>query len=315
MTDEAKPPAPPNPWTQFFLRLVSQVGTQTAQLRTDLHERKRSRFEEMRQAASFTDEELGAAFKRVGEDERLADMFELAAEAAMRSSLETKRRALGRALRLGLLATDDAQVDASEILMRGLVSLEGSHVRLLERMPKQRPIPHERTQTSARNICAAHRRSRRQRSRTSCLASKESERSKMSQPTTVNQERGKSQPSGCNCSCSCARKTSPASECAHCCLDSIVVPLLLRVRCANSPIRRRLQLLRVRGRRRGTGSDISAPRVLRRSDRTLSRSFALVIEEGIQTSPGHPSLGALTDPGWCCPRCRKQRVARMEDSL
>ena len=120
----------PDPLSQAALRMIPKVGTVVAQYRVDRFEQQKRRAEQLGDAASelLDPEEL---FRRIREDERLADMFEEAVAAAVASSSEDKIRLLGRALAAGALATDEAKIDAMQEMIRVASELEAVDIRAL----------------------------------------------------------------------------------------------------------------------------------------------------------------------------------------
>ena len=78
--------------------------------------------------------------ERIMEDERLADLFRATMEAAVRAGDEQKLRALGRALARGALATDDAEFDDAQLVLRTVGQMEPIDLRALV-MLTEKPIP------------------------------------------------------------------------------------------------------------------------------------------------------------------------------
>ena len=125
-------PEPPDPIENLIIGLVPYVGQQVADFQRDryvlaLH-RQRLVAEAAAEATGWTPEEL---LEAVAADEHLGDMLLRALEAARRSGVEEKLRALGRAVATGALATDDADVDTAELLIRTLDDLEAPEIRRL----------------------------------------------------------------------------------------------------------------------------------------------------------------------------------------
>jgi len=125
---------PRRPLELFLLRLSPGLEGPLAELWKDLSEERKAR--EIERAGTFLDSVKGdeatleTIVRRMLESERVADLFEGAMDAALRTSLEKKRQALGRVVRATLL--DDARVDEAELLLRALGPLEQPHVHLLE---------------------------------------------------------------------------------------------------------------------------------------------------------------------------------------
>lgn len=68
---------------------------------------------------------------RITESEQLSILFAMAVEAAQRSHLEAKARALGRAVASGALLGDDAALDEAQLVTATLAALEVPHIRAL----------------------------------------------------------------------------------------------------------------------------------------------------------------------------------------
>jgi hypothetical protein len=68
---------------------------------------------------------------RIAESEQLSVLFAIAVEAARRSQLQAKVRALGRAVASGALAADEATVDEAQLVAATLATLEAPHIRAL----------------------------------------------------------------------------------------------------------------------------------------------------------------------------------------
>lgn len=145
------PQEPISPELLLSLRLVPHFGDAMAQYLIDRHQKQLWR---LSQAVEAGAEEAGidgqAFLGRITEDERLADLFQHAMEAALRSGLESKRRALGRVLGQAVMG-DSTQVDEHEVLLRALVNLEPPHVRV---MTPIRPLVRGRTHFPERKRAA-----------------------------------------------------------------------------------------------------------------------------------------------------------------
>lgn len=125
-------PTPPDPLEQLIVGLVPVVGQPLADFRRDRYtlEMHRARVvaEEVAAATGWSPAEL---LEQVASDERLGDVLVRTIEAARRSGVEAKLRALGRAVASGALAADDAEVDIAELLVRTLDDLEAAEIRAL----------------------------------------------------------------------------------------------------------------------------------------------------------------------------------------
>ena len=138
--EDAAIPSPPNAELRLVLRsLPGKPGPALAQDLIDRNDRQVGRAIEMLEtAAEALDQSVEDMIHRVSNDERLSDMLHQALQAAAASGLETKRRALGRALSEGVLAKDDAKIDPHELVIRALAHVEAPHVRLLSQMAYER---------------------------------------------------------------------------------------------------------------------------------------------------------------------------------
>ena len=96
--------------------------------RTTAEDRARTAFEGATSAAGMSADEL---LEAIMADERLTDLFRMTMELAARSSSEQKLKALGTALASGVLATDDAEVDEAQLLLRTVGQLEPVDARAL----------------------------------------------------------------------------------------------------------------------------------------------------------------------------------------
>lgn len=75
-----------------------------------------------------------AFLERLAQDERLLWMLDTSVDAAARTQTEQHARVIGRALRSGALAADDAQIDEAAQKLRIVADLEGADWRVLEVM-------------------------------------------------------------------------------------------------------------------------------------------------------------------------------------
>lgn len=124
---------PPDPFSQFVVRLVPKVGVPLAQFREDRFQSRLKRAQQMAaQLGSETDLEPSEILRRVYADERMTEVFETAIESGIATAYEDKRRLLARALAQGL--HDDADIDETLLLVKAITGLEVLHVRVLDRM-------------------------------------------------------------------------------------------------------------------------------------------------------------------------------------
>lgn len=123
-----------------MLRSIPGIGSNIATYRQDQFERAQRRAEALGRAASelLDPEDL---FRRIGEDERLADMFEAAVAAAVASSSDSKIYLLGRAVATGALATDEAGVDEAQELIRIAGQLEAPDLKAMLALQADRTWP------------------------------------------------------------------------------------------------------------------------------------------------------------------------------
>ena len=91
---------------------------------------------ELKRAAEFQDAAIQAAglrpedfLRQVADNERLSELFWFAMDAATRTTIEEKRRTLGRLFSSGII--DDAKIDEMEIFLRTLAALEAPELRVL----------------------------------------------------------------------------------------------------------------------------------------------------------------------------------------
>lgn len=135
MDEHTEEPLPgPSPEALLVLRAVPHIGTALAQYAIDRHNRRLQRAGEVVTTAAETLElDPAVLIERIIEDDRLADLLNDAIQAAARSGLETKRRALGKVLAQAV-AGDDAEVDEAMMLAASLAHLEPVHVRVMAHM-------------------------------------------------------------------------------------------------------------------------------------------------------------------------------------
>lgn len=69
--------------------------------------------------------------RRITDNEQLSILFAMTVEAAQRSHIDSKVRALGRALASGALVSDDASLDEAQLVAATLAALEVPHVRAM----------------------------------------------------------------------------------------------------------------------------------------------------------------------------------------
>jgi hypothetical protein len=135
MAEHTEEPLPgPSPEALLALRLIPKFGDALAQYVTDRHQRRLERAGEVvTTAAKALELDPAVLIERIIEDERLADLLNDAIQAAARSGLEAKRRALGKVLAQAV-AGDDATVDQSMMLAASLAHVEAVHVRVMAQM-------------------------------------------------------------------------------------------------------------------------------------------------------------------------------------
>jgi len=111
------------------LELVPWIGGALATLVGDIADRRRERVLDFAEVAIELVGDASGFLARLQANERVADMFVQAAFSAAGSSFEPKRRAMGRVV--GQAATDDAQIDMSQLLIAVLIDLEAPHFHAL----------------------------------------------------------------------------------------------------------------------------------------------------------------------------------------
>lgn len=79
--------------------------------------------------------------ERIRDTPRLADLVEETVAAAIRTDLQNKRTALGRSLRRGILANDDATIDQEAVLIRTLAAIDAPEIRILEIISRSKGKP------------------------------------------------------------------------------------------------------------------------------------------------------------------------------
>jgi hypothetical protein len=104
-------------------------------------------------AADEADLPVAEFFDRAVADDRRHELFARAMSIAQDTALRDKRRALGRALAVGVMG-DDAQIDEELLFMRALEDIDEVHIRLLARMADTYP-PGVGPGWSARKIAEA----------------------------------------------------------------------------------------------------------------------------------------------------------------
>ncbi len=114
------------------LSAIPYVGGPLEVLVSDPIERRQARVRETGEVARETVGDDDAFVKRLQEDPVLADMLVEAAEAASRTDLSAKRRAMGRVV--GNAVRDDALIEEGQLLLAALRDLEAPHFVLLARI-------------------------------------------------------------------------------------------------------------------------------------------------------------------------------------
>lgn len=138
-----------HPFVNAVLRLVPR-GDVALHLWQDLYDRGQRRAETMLGAASQSaGNQLDEVVERLVQDERVTDLLRAAVEAAARSGLEAKLRALGRALVNGALAADDAEIDLADLMVRTLDDLGAAEIRALDQLARSPSFPNILERTSA----------------------------------------------------------------------------------------------------------------------------------------------------------------------
>lgn len=89
---------------------------------------------------------------RIFTDEKYQLLAATAVVAAMRTTWEDKIRTLGRSLASGLLARDDAEVDAEQLIMSAIGDLEGPHVTLLDLLVAWEPASPATADSAPRGV-------------------------------------------------------------------------------------------------------------------------------------------------------------------
>ena len=123
----------PHPAEALIVRLLApQRGEAWVKFRQEMYERQRQRvleaLTEAERASGLRPEDI---YRRISNDEDLAELFVITVDAAMRTRWAQKLRALGRVLAKGLHADTGTEVDATEVLSRIVSELDPPHVRAL----------------------------------------------------------------------------------------------------------------------------------------------------------------------------------------
>jgi hypothetical protein len=124
------------PWWETIVKAglaaIPQIGGPLSVLVADVATRDRARVTEVGMTAveaAGSPEVLLAAVQR---DERVADLLVTAGFAASQTSVEGKRRAMGRVV--GRAAQDDAAIDESQLMLRVLIDLDAPEFNVLARI-------------------------------------------------------------------------------------------------------------------------------------------------------------------------------------
>lgn len=130
MTDSGQePPSVADIAIRAALSAVPQFGGSLVSVYEGIRDRRAARANEVVAEAAGVDELL-LLTQRLQENEELDAALSAAVEAGVRSSLEAKRRLLGRIVRAAVL--DDAKVDEATLLIGVLAQIDAPHVRCLE---------------------------------------------------------------------------------------------------------------------------------------------------------------------------------------
>jgi hypothetical protein len=124
------------PELRLVLRLLSPARAEAIiSYLDDRSARRQRRIEEMADAAeSEAGEPFAALLGRAQSDDDRSDLANDVLSQAADAASAWKIRALGRALALGLLASDDAAIDEVRLMVRAMRDLESPHVRILHHL-------------------------------------------------------------------------------------------------------------------------------------------------------------------------------------
>lgn len=123
------------PEARLVGRLLGKRGEAFAEYVVEKREQAEYRVGSLLDAAvSGSHEEQAEFIEQIAAEPRLASLLDFAVAAAARTRLEAKARALGRALALGTLTADDAEVNRADFFLRSIDALEVPHVQVLTRL-------------------------------------------------------------------------------------------------------------------------------------------------------------------------------------
>jgi hypothetical protein len=131
------------PLMTVVMNALTRVGTRRAEHAA----------ETLLDAADQAELSVAEFFDRAVADDHRHELFTRAMSIAQDTALRVKRRALGRALAVGVMG-DDAQIDEELLFMRAVEDIDEMHIRLLARMADTYP-PDIGPGWSTRNIAEA----------------------------------------------------------------------------------------------------------------------------------------------------------------
>jgi hypothetical protein len=124
------------PWWETIVKAglaaIPYYGGALSVLVADVAARDRARVTEVGMTAVEAAGSPEVLLDAVQRDERVADMLVTAAFAASQTSVQGKRRAMGRVV--GRAARDDAAIDESQLMLRVLVDLDAPEFHVLARI-------------------------------------------------------------------------------------------------------------------------------------------------------------------------------------
>jgi hypothetical protein len=124
------------PWWETIVKAglaaVPGIGGPLSVLVADVATRDRARVTEVGTTAIEAAGSPEVLLDAVQRDERVADMLVTAAFAASQTSVQGKRRAMGRVV--GCAAQDDAVIDESQLMLRVLIDLDAPEFHVLARI-------------------------------------------------------------------------------------------------------------------------------------------------------------------------------------
>ena len=124
------------PWWETIVKAglaaIPQIGGPLSVLIADVAARDRARVTEVGMTAVEAAGSPEVLLDAVQRDERVVDMLVMAAFAASQTSVQGKRRAMGRVV--GSAARDDAEIDESQLMLRVLIDLDAPEFHVLGRI-------------------------------------------------------------------------------------------------------------------------------------------------------------------------------------